>query len=143
MEDKTRAVNFGMWQVMPLLVVPIVFATIVKLIHYGWSRSRLLDMTTFVAVQITSLYVWSCTGLFWLYYQPATQNQLNFSQWNFCCLFSNAINIEPINTFLYTWRFLEALESAQKNGVKKFIFYFKRISVIVVPSVYLILYMAL
>lgn len=54
-----------------------------------------------------------------------------------------AINIEPVNIFMYTWRFLETLESEQKGGTKLMIRWLRLVSVWLVPVVYLSLGVAL
>jgi len=60
-----RGVDFGIWQVMPILVLPIAFATAIFLIYYGWSKGRLVQILPLLAVQLNSVFVWSCTLCFW------------------------------------------------------------------------------
>lgn len=88
--------------------------------------------------------MWTCTGFFWLYFgEIKTHRVLSFAQWNAYCLFGNAINLEALNTFLYTWRFIEALENSYQGNIKKACKLFRVVSVFLVPTVYLLLYIAL
>jgi hypothetical protein len=48
------------------------------------------------------------------------------------------IYLEPLNLFLYTWRFLKELEqSVSKPAAKTFLKWFARISIILIPATFI------
>ncbi len=48
------------------------------------------------------------------------------------------IYLEPLNLFLYTWRFLSELEqSVSKPAAKTFLKWFARISIILIPPAFI------
>ncbi len=48
------------------------------------------------------------------------------------------IYLEPLNLFLYTWRFLSELEqSVSKPAVKTFLKWFARISILLIPPAFI------
>ncbi len=52
-----------------------------------------------------------------------------------------SLNLEPLNLFLYTWRFLETLENEETNKTRKQIYHwFARISIWAVPISFIALF---
>jgi hypothetical protein len=50
----------------------------------------------------------------------------------------NLIYLEPLNLFLYTWRFLSELEqSVSKPAAKTFLKWFSRISILFIPPAFI------
>ncbi len=50
----------------------------------------------------------------------------------------NLIFLEPLNIFLYTWRFLRELEQEESNTVVKLIYkWFARISILLMPAAFI------
>jgi len=59
-------------------------------------------------------------------------------------MISQSFLLEPISIFLYTWCFLPSLEENVKNEILKKIYrYYKVISILIVPAIFLGLYTAL
>ena len=58
-------------------------------------------------------------------------------------LFDFAIMLEPLNSFLYTWTFLDTLENEQRAKYKKGCRAFRLVSIILVPAAYLIIFWVL
>jgi hypothetical protein len=59
-------------------------------------------------------------------------------------LLVNALVLEPLNIFLYTWRFLATLERKESNKTVKTVYrWFSRMSIILVPLAYYGIYAAL
>ena len=49
----------------------------------------------------------------------------------------NLIYLEPLNLFLYTWRFLRELELEEKNHIlKRFYWWFARASIVLLPAAF-------
>ncbi len=52
-------------------------------------------------------------------------------------LMAYTIKLEPLNIFLYTWRFLTTLEREEKNRIlKKFYRWVARLTIVIVPLAY-------
>ena len=50
----------------------------------------------------------------------------------------NLTYLEPLNLFLYTWRFLSELESEANNPkLKKFYKYFAQVSIVIIPVAFI------
>ena len=50
----------------------------------------------------------------------------------------NLIFLEPLNIFLYTWRFLRELEQEEDNTIVKLIYkWFARVSILLLPAAFL------
>ena len=60
-----EGVDAGIWQVMPILVLPIAFLTSIFLIYHGWTKKRFVQILPLLAVQLNSIFVWTCTLCFW------------------------------------------------------------------------------
>jgi hypothetical protein len=57
---------------------------------------------------------------------------------------SNLIYLEPLNLFLYTWRFLSELEqSVSRPAAKTFLRWFTRISMLLIPPAFISIVTAL
>ena len=86
-----------------------------------------------------TLFMWFCLGYCWLYQPIMRLNSTSFKDQLIFSVLHGAINIEPVNIFMYTWRFLETLESEQKGHLKSATKWFRVISVWLIPIVYLYL----
>jgi hypothetical protein len=50
----------------------------------------------------------------------------------------NLVFLEPLNIFLYTWRFLRELEQEEDNTIVKLIYkWFARVSILLLPAAFL------
>ena len=106
-----------------LLVWPVSLITLVALGIRCYREERLRESLPLLATQINSAIIWGClaagqVGLF--------TNKINgihilkgdtFSlrNWIIQEFLQNLIYLEPLNIFLYTWRFLRELEQGEKN----------------------------
>ena len=68
---------------------------------------------------------------------PTFRNQAVYSMLN------GSIFLEPINTFLYTWNFLETLQRDSEGRWQSAINIFRTVSLYFVPLIYVALYSAL
>jgi len=68
---------------------------------------------------------------------------LGFRDQTLTIMLSSAIDLAPINIFLYTWSFINTLERDTENNTMKSIYkWFARISVVLIPVVFYALYAA-
>lgn len=58
-------------------------------------------------------------------------------------MLATAINIGPLNIFIYTWRFLKTLQDDQHGVLKVALKYFRIISILLVPIGYWALYISM
>ena len=97
-------------------------------------------MTPLLIVEINTIYVWFCLGYSMIYINTANETSYKDSVVYLMLFF--AVNLEPINIFLYTWRFLETLESEMNGKYKNWAAKFRKISVWAVPLVYVTFYIS-
>lgn len=118
--------------VMSLLVVPIAAVTMAKLLHYGYSKKRFIDVLPLLFIQINSLYIWACTCI---YFIIRIDRSTSFSKWLAYELIGNAVFLEPLNSFLYTWRCLDAIVQDSQGAKQKLLAAFRLISIVLVPFI--------
>ena len=59
-------------------------------------------------------------------------------------MLNNAIFLEPINIFLYTWRFLNTLETEEKNPQVKIIYrWVSKVTLVLLPLAFIATFTAL
>lgn len=58
-------------------------------------------------------------------------------------ILNGSIFLEPMNTFLYTWSFLDTINQGYSDKIRKSIKVFRNTSLYTVPVIYLGLYIAL
>ena len=58
-------------------------------------------------------------------------------------ILNGSIFLEPMNTFLYTWSFLDTINQGYSDKIRKSIVVFRNASLYTVPVIYLGLYIAL
>ena len=51
---------------MPILVLPIVAATAVKVTHYGCTYQQMQQVLPLLVLLLNSMYIWLCTAAIWL-----------------------------------------------------------------------------
>ena len=145
---RAQQVDFSVWQVMPILTLPIAFFTAIFLVYFGWKKKKLVQILPLLAIQINSIFVWACTLSFWYALWLLTNRAIRFRETTLAqnvlfFLFDFAIMLEPMNSFLYTWTFLDTLENEKTGRAKKGCRAFRLTSIIIVPAVYLILFWTL
>ena len=97
-------------------------------------------MLPLLVLLLNSTYIWLSTALTWLLVpQNASITYKEFSQIQ---VLSFAIYLEPLNTFLYTWRFMNSIENEKHGQSKNFFKAFRLTMVAVVPTVTIALYLA-
>ena len=98
---------------MALLVLPVVCPTFVCLAKYGWGNKRFKEILPLLLVQLNAIFVWTCLAIVSAEYRPPQSTHLksrtasNFLAYTYFLL--------PINTFVYSWRFLESLGREQQK----------------------------
>ena len=105
---KTYFVTLEMQLIMPLLVLPIMIVTAGKVFHYGWSRNQLLQVLPLLILVLNSTYIWICIATAWLIIPQDVG--ISYQEFKNLQVISFAIYLEPLNTFLYTWRFMSSIE---------------------------------
>ncbi len=110
-----------------------------------YKERRLLQALPLLATQLNGTVIWACLATYQVgqfYYhingthiQKDAFSSLRHQMIN--CFLLNLIYLEPLNLFLYTWRFLSELEqSDSKPAAKTFFKWFARISIIFVPPAF-------
>jgi uncharacterized membrane protein YozB (DUF420 family) len=127
---------------VPWLVWPVPLTTLVVLGYRCYRDKRLLEALPLLATQFNSALMWSflavySVGVFNFIIDGNTILKGDiFSLRN--CMITAFLNymifIEPMNLFLYTWRFLNELEQAETIKCLKIFFrWFAPISIVLVP----------
>ncbi len=131
---------------VPLLVVPVSLTTLIALGWRCYRERRLLQALPLLATQFNSAFIWACLAAYQVGYfnteingtqiQNDGRNSLHNVMINTFLQF--LIYLEPMNLFLYTWRFLSELEqSVSKPVTKTFLKWFARISILLIPSAFI------
>ena len=125
-----------------LLVVPVTFTTLVTLSWRCYRERRFLQALPLLATMLNSALIWACLSTYMVGHFSNTINGTqilkdgsnslpNLLIKNFLI---NLIYLEPLNLFLYTWRFLSELEQSVTNPISKtFLKWFARISIFLIP----------
>ncbi len=130
---------------VPLLVVPVSLTTLIALGWRCYRERRLLQALPLLATQLNSVFIWTCLTAYQVGYfnhhinGTQIQNDGYYSLRNIMIdtFLYNLIFLEPLNLFLYTWRFLSELEqSVSKPSTKTFLKWFARISILIIPSAF-------
>jgi hypothetical protein len=127
------------------LVWPVTFTTLIALGWKCYQERRLLQALPLLATQLNSAFIWACLAA----YQVGVFNfdindtdlqndgTLSLRYFVINAFLLNLISLEPLNLFMYTWRFLSELEQlVEKQVVKTCLKWFKRISIIVIPAAF-------
>jgi hypothetical protein len=129
--------ELGISQVLPLLVVPVAFCSALQLIHHSLKYSRFQETFSLLFVALNTVFMWFCLGYNWLYFPIMELNSTDFKDQIIITVLHGAINIEPVNIFMYIWRFLETLENEQSGKRLTALHWFRVVSIWVVPLVYI------
>ena len=57
----------SMWQVMPIVVLPIAFATFVMLVRFAKKRENITETLPLIFLQFIIVMIWLGSGFYWLY----------------------------------------------------------------------------
>jgi len=127
---------------LSLLVVPIALVTFVVMSFRSYNQKRLIEMTPLLLSQLNTAFIWTCNALYragalilFINGHSFLRGYLHsFRNESIECLLAMAIRLEPLNIFLYIWRFLATLEREEENLTMKKVFrWFARLSIVVVP----------
>ena len=133
--------EFGL--IVPMLVIPIAATTAVKLAHFSWKHNQIIEILPLFLVQVCSVFVWSCQFSFYFYEKHTDSNTTDLWRLTTELLLALAIYIDPINSFIYTWRFLLSLEEGYSGLSKRVNKGFRVTSIWLVPFVSIGLYLCL
>jgi hypothetical protein len=89
------------------------------------------------------VFVWSCQLSFYFFEKHTDSDTTDLWRLTAEMLLALAIYIDPINSFIYTWRFLLSLEESYAGFSKSFSKAFRITSIWLVPFVSIGLYLAL
>jgi hypothetical protein len=115
---------------LPLLVVPVSLTTLIALGWRCYRERRLLQALPLLATQLNSAFIWACLAAYQVGYFNFPINGTRIQNDGLTSLrriligsfLSKLIFLEPLNLFLYTWRFLSELEqSVSKPAAKTFL----------------------
>ena len=89
------------------------------------------------------MFVWSCQLSFYFCEKHTESNTTDFGKLTTEMLLALAIYIDPINSFIYTWRFLLSLEESYAGFCKRAVKVIRVTSIWIVPLVSVGLYITL
>ena len=95
------------------LVWPISLVTFLVLSYKSYQRKIILFSWPLLVSQLSALFMWSCLAAFSIgkFHYRITGKQMLKGDYtasrdiSMIALLENAIELEPLNLFLYTWRF--------------------------------------
>ena len=127
---------------MAWLVWPVALTTLAVLGTRCIKEKKFIEALPLLATQFNAALIWGClaaqqVGLF-NYIINGTQflkgSQSSFRNLIITDFHSNLIYLEPLNLFLYTWRFLNQLEQEESNiKVKRFYRFLALFSIVLMP----------
>ena len=136
---------------MAWLVWPPAFASFVLLGYRSYRKKQIIESLPFLASQLNTAFIWVClasytTGVFNLYTNGnRILNGKNYGLKDFVIqqFLLQAIKLEPLNIFLYTWRFLKILEVEEENNILRHAYrWFARFTIVVVPLMFIAVLLA-
>ena len=130
-------------RIMAVLVTPIAFGAFVLLIYVARRDQRFLEISPLIFVQVNMIFVWICTGTFFLYNIAGQCTSPTFYNIAIGRMLTNTNNLVPLNVFMYSWRYLSSMENEQKGKWRQLIRLFRIITLWAVPVTYYALYVAL
>ena len=83
-------------------------------------------------IQILTLYVWFCIAFGYLY---QIQDNTCLKQQFINSMLGNTLSLEPLNSFFYTWRCLDGIQSTKKGISNTILKIFRLITIILIPLV--------
>ena len=128
------------------LVWPVALASLVTLSYRCYKERKFLDALPLLATQLNSTFIWSCLAAYQVGYYNHFTNGTYLLRASYDSLNSRLIRtylntfiyLEPLNLFLYTWRFLDQLEQEEPNKVLKLVYkWFARVSIVFLPICFL------
>lgn len=132
---------------MAVLVLPIALTLLIFVIWRGIKNRNFVEGLPLFIIQLNSVYVWTCViflQIGWHKYGNCYQQHIKgnaFAQGAVFNLLFGSLNLEPLNLFLYTWRFLDTLEREETNKTRKKMYHwFARISIWIFPFIFLALF---
>jgi hypothetical protein len=129
-----------------MLVVPVSLTTLIALGWRCYRERRLLQALPLLATQLNSAFIWASAAAYQVGYFNILINGTQIQRGDVFSLrdimidsfLLNLIYLEPLNLFLYTWRFLSELEqSVSKPAAKTFLKWFARISILLIPPAFI------
>ncbi len=129
-----------------MLMVPVSLTTLIALGWRCYRERRLLQALPLLATQLNSAFIWACLAADQVGHfnhsingtQIQNDDKLSLRNIMIGTFLFNLIYLEPLNLFLYTWRFLSELEqSVSKPAAKTLIKWFARISILLIPAAFI------
>ena len=117
---------------MPLLVIPITLASLIKCIHFAKETRKLREYLPFLVMQLNTLFVWTCSGVFWVYH---IKSNATFIEWFTWLLVQNAFQIDTVGIFIYTWSFLDVVISNMDGKWKTVLVVYKFATIFAFPII--------
>ena len=120
--------------------------TLVALGIRCYREERLRESLPLLATQLNSAIIWGCSAAYQVGYfnykinstQILKGDRSSLRNWKIRAFLLDLIYMEPLNIFLYTWRFLRELEQGKNNTfIKKCYKWFARISIVLLPAAFL------
>ena len=137
--------------VISLLISPIAFTSLVFGAYRGFKTKQLIQTLPLLAIQFNTTFIWSCMLIERVRYfvleingqQSGHGNTHSFGYYAKSTFLGTALYLEPLNLFLYTWRFLASLESEEENRHLKIAFQLVSLFfIIVLPALFIAIYAA-
>ena len=104
--------------VFSFLVWPLALCTMIVVSYKSMKQNEFIAMLPLIASQLNSTFIWSCTACaevgkfnFKINKTPFLDGDVTrYRDVAIKYFLVNAINLEPLTLFLYTWRFLATME---------------------------------
>ena len=141
----------SMQAVISFLTLPTAFATFIGLFYKTFQRKQLAESWPLIANQLNITFIWSCVAINSIgtyYYSITLKDAIQSDVFSFryqfiTCFLSSAIQLVPLNIFMYSWRFLVVLENDQENKIlKSFYHWFALITILVLPIAFYAVFFA-
>ena len=135
--------------ILPILVLPISFCSLIRTIQSAVQTNNWRSMIPLITTQLISVYIWTCQAcLFIGYYRLVTsgESQIHgsiFRNYFLATIMSTALDIDAVNVFLYTWQLIPTLKIEETNSYLARIYkYYYKFSIWTIPFGFLVLYVS-
>ena len=123
-------------------ILPIALTTLIILTYRCLVEKWFFDALPLLVTQLNSVLIWGCLAAYQVGHinssinenQSLSGNHSSFHNLLISDFFQNLVYLEPLNLFLYAWRFLYQLELEENNSkLGKFYHWFAIISIVFFP----------
>ena len=148
LNGKLRDIEFCMQLTVPLLVFPTSFFSTFLLSWKSYKQKKLLETLPLLLSQLNSCLIWGSLAAYMIGYFNGGINGTQLMKGSLGDMrdliitgfLENMTLLEPLNLFMYSWRFLKELEHESTSpALKKFYKWFAIFSIWIIPAAFLLL----